>query len=79
MKRREALELFARVRNGAPAVTGPSFGGRILHDVAHEPATLYNMELGYPTAVCMGLALALPSEKIYAIEGDGSMIAGLAA
>jgi sulfopyruvate decarboxylase subunit beta len=78
MKRREALEVFVRVRGTSPAVTGPSFGGRILHDVGPEPATLYNMELAYPTAVCVGLALSLPGERIYAIEGDGSMIAGLA-
>ena len=78
MKRREALELFAQVRQSSPAVTGPSFGGRVLHEVAHEPATLYNMELGYAVAVCMGLAMTLPSERIYAVEGDGSLIAGLA-
>jgi TPP-dependent indolepyruvate ferredoxin oxidoreductase alpha subunit len=78
MNRREVLEIFARHRGDAPAVTGPSFGGRVLHEVAHEPATIYNMELAYPTALCLGLALALPDQRVYAVEGDGSMIAGMA-
>jgi len=77
MTRQEVLEIFARHRGDAPAVTGPSFGGRILYTIDHRPATLYNMELGYPTAMCVGLALCLPTERVYAIEGDGSMLAGL--
>ena len=77
MDRRQALEIFARARGDAPAITGPSFGGRVLFDIAHRDATIYNMELGYPTAMCLGLALALPGERIFALEGDGSMLAGL--
>src|SRR4029079_7818397 len=69
--------IFARHRGDAPAVTGPSFGGRVLYTIDHRPATLYNMELGYPAAMCVGLALCLPTERVFAIEGDGSMLAGL--
>lgn len=78
MKRREALEVFVRYRGDSPAVTGPSFGGRILHDVDHRKATIYNMELAYAVPLSMGVALSLPQERVYALEGDGSMIAGLA-
>jgi thiamine pyrophosphate-dependent acetolactate synthase large subunit-like protein len=77
MNRREALEIFARHRGDAPVIVGPSWGGRILFDVDHRDATIYNMELGYPTAMCLGLALALPQQRIFALEGDGSMLAGL--
>jgi len=77
MTRQQVLEIFARYRGEAPAITGPSFGGRILYTIDHRPATLYNMELGYPTAMFLGLALCLPSERIFVIEGDGSMLAGL--
>jgi sulfopyruvate decarboxylase subunit beta len=77
MTRQEVLEIFARYRGESPAITGPSFGGRILYTVDHRPATLYNMELGYPTAMFLGLALCLPSERVFVIEGDGSMLAGL--
>jgi sulfopyruvate decarboxylase subunit beta len=79
MNRREALEIFARYRGDAPVIVGPSWGGRILFDTDHRDATIYNMELGYPTAMCLGLALALPGERIFALEGDGSMLAGLGA
>jgi thiamine pyrophosphate-dependent acetolactate synthase large subunit-like protein len=77
MNRRETLEIFARYRGDVPTIIGPSWGGRILYDVDHRDATIYNMELGYPTAICLGLALALPQERIFALEGDGSMLAGL--
>jgi thiamine pyrophosphate-dependent acetolactate synthase large subunit-like protein len=79
MTRQEVLEIFARHRGESPAITGPSFGGRILYTIDHRPATLYNMELAYPTPMCVGLALCLPTERVFAIEGDGSMLAGLSA
>jgi hypothetical protein len=43
MKRREAIEIFARHRGDSPVIVGPSFGGRVLFDVAHRPATIYNL------------------------------------
>jgi thiamine pyrophosphate-dependent acetolactate synthase large subunit-like protein len=43
----------------------------------HHPATLYNMELCYASAVAMGAALARPDRRAIAIEGDGSLLAGL--
>lgn len=77
MNRREALGIAVRHRGDAPAVVGPSVGGRLLYELDHRPATLYNMELGYPAAMCLGIALALPAERVYAFEGDGSLLAGL--
>ena len=77
MTREEVFQIFARYRGESPAITGPSFGGRILYTVDHRPATLYNMELAYPTAMFLGLALCLPRERVFVIEGDGSMLAGL--
>jgi thiamine pyrophosphate-dependent acetolactate synthase large subunit-like protein len=78
MERREVIELFAKVRDGAPAITGPGANSGTLWSTDHQPATIYNMELGYPTAMCLGIALAAPAQRVFAIEGDGSMIAGLA-
>jgi thiamine pyrophosphate-dependent acetolactate synthase large subunit-like protein len=77
MNRREALEIFARHRGDAPVIVGPSFGGRMLFDIDHRDVTIYNMELGYSTAMCLGLSLALPQQRVFALEGDGSMLAGL--
>lgn len=78
MNRRELIDVFARLRAGGPAITGPGATSGTLWSMGHEPATIYNMELGYATAMCLGLALAAPSERVFALEGDGSMIAGLA-
>jgi sulfopyruvate decarboxylase subunit beta len=77
MNRRELLEVFARYRGDSPLIFGPSVGGRLLYEIDHRAATLYNMELGYPTAMCLGLALSLPSERVFALEGDGSMLMSL--
>jgi sulfopyruvate decarboxylase subunit beta len=78
MNRREVVEAFAAIRKGAPTITGPGATSGTLWSFGHEPATIYNMELGYATAVCLGIALAAPRERVFALEGDGSMIAGLA-
>lgn len=78
MNRREVIEAFAAVRAGGPAITGPGATSGTLWSFGHEPATIYNMELGYATAMCLGIALAAPTERVFALEGDGSMIAGLA-
>ena len=78
MERREVVELFVKVRDGAPAITGPGATSGALWTADHQPTTIYNMELGYATAMCLGIALAAPAQRVFALEGDGSMIAGLA-
>jgi sulfopyruvate decarboxylase subunit beta len=78
VNRREVVEAFVAVRAGAPAITGPGATSGTLWSFGHEPATIYNMELGYATAMCLGIALAAPDERVVALEGDGSIIAGLA-
>lgn len=77
MNRRDVLQVFARYRGDSPAIFGPSVGGRLLYEIDHRQATIYNMELGYPTAMCLGLALSLPGERIFSLEGDGSMLMSL--
>jgi sulfopyruvate decarboxylase subunit beta len=78
VNRREVVEAFAAQRAGAPAITGPGATSGTLWSLGHEPATIYNMELGYATAMCLGVALAAPEQRVFALEGDGSTIAGLA-
>ena len=74
MNRRDAIEIFARHRGNAPAIVGPGVSGRMLYEIEHHPATIYQMELGYPVPMCLGLALAQPSLPVYAIDGDGSLL-----
>jgi sulfopyruvate decarboxylase subunit beta len=77
MNRRDAIEAFARRRGDAPVVVGPGVSGRMLYEAGHRPATIYNMDMGYSVPMCVGLALALPGERVYALEGDGSLITSL--
>ena len=77
MTRTEVLQALAAVRNGALAISGPGSISRLLWSIKHEPGTIYQMDMGYAAATCVGLALARPDQRVLAVEGDGSMIAGL--
>jgi sulfopyruvate decarboxylase subunit beta len=77
MKRAEAIQAFTELRRDALVIVGPGASSGALYSTRHEPATIYNMELGYPTAICLGLALAAPEQRVVALEGDGSMVAGI--
>jgi thiamine pyrophosphate-dependent acetolactate synthase large subunit-like protein len=74
---KDVIEAFAAVRGESLVVAGPGVSSRLLWAAQHRPVTLYQMELGYPTAMCLGLALAAPEQRVVALEGDGSMLAGL--
>lgn len=73
----ETIKEFVKARGDAAVIFGPSKNSGVLYNEDHQPATIYNMELGYPTAIAFGLALATPEQRVVAIEGDGSMIAGI--
>ena len=76
MNRVEAMEVVAAMRSDAVAITGPGANAGLLYDRADRLATIYNMEMGYATAVGLGMALACPHRRVLAIEGDGSFYAG---
>jgi sulfopyruvate decarboxylase subunit beta len=77
MNRRDVIEAFARRRGDAPVIIGPGVSGRMLFEADHRPATIYNMDMGYTVPMCVGLAMALPEQPVYALEGDGSLITSL--
>jgi sulfopyruvate decarboxylase subunit beta len=77
MNRREAVAAFVAVREGSPVISGPGATSGTLYVTRHEPATIYNMELGYASAISLGVALAAPDQWVVALEGDGSLIAGM--
>lgn len=78
MLRSEVVEVFARHRRDALVITGPGATSGALWDAGHQPGTIYNMEMGYATAMCLGVALARPDRRVVAMEGEGSTIAGMA-
>lgn len=78
MKRPDFLEVFARHRGDIPTITGPGLMTRELFAVTgDDPTILYNMEMPYATPMCLGLAMARPSQRFVALEGDGSLIMAL--
>ena len=76
MDRFETMEVIAGARGDAAAFTGPGTNSGLLYEKADAPATIYNMDMGYATAMALGTALARPDRKVLSIEGDGSFFAG---
>jgi sulfopyruvate decarboxylase subunit beta len=76
MNRHEAMAAIAAARGDAAAITGPGANSGLLYERADSPATLYNMDMGYASAVALGVALACPGRRVLAIEGEGSFYAG---
>jgi thiamine pyrophosphate-dependent acetolactate synthase large subunit-like protein len=58
-------------------VVSPGTSGAILYTVSHKDPVLYNCGLSYASPYAFGVALKRPGTKVIAIEGDGSMLAGL--
>jgi thiamine pyrophosphate-dependent acetolactate synthase large subunit-like protein len=75
----DLAQVAADARDDGFVVTGPGAISGALWAARHHPATIYNMELAYATPIALGVALAQPSRRVLAIEGDGSMLAGLPA
>jgi sulfopyruvate decarboxylase subunit beta len=76
MNREEAIAAAAAARGDAAVVMGPGASCGLLYERADAPATLYNMDMGYATAVALGVALGRPKRRVMAIEGEGSFYAG---
>jgi len=74
---REVMEVFNKRRKEEPVMVSPGITGRILDELGHRGPTLTGTSLSYAAPMCFGLALARPDLKVVAIEGDGSMVAGL--
>ena len=77
MQRAELVSLFVELRTSEPVIVGPGLTSGALYQADDRPPTIYNMDMGYATAICLDLALAVPGERVVALEGDGSMLANL--
>ena len=77
MQRADLVSLFAELRTSEPVIVGPGTTSGALYQADHRAPTIYNMDMGYATPICLGLALAVPGERVVALEGDGSTLAGL--
>src|ERR1043166_8732803 len=73
MKRWEAFEIFGRLRRDVIVVYGP--GGLSSELDAKSPSELnIYAPMPYPTSFGLGLAMALPKQKVVVMEGDGSVL-----
>jgi thiamine pyrophosphate-dependent acetolactate synthase large subunit-like protein len=77
MLRAEVIDAVVAERDDAAVVVSPGASSGLMHATDPHPATIYNMELGYTTAVAYGIALGRPGERVIAVEGDGSLFAGV--
>ncbi len=77
MTREDLIKVLANYREDTPSISGAGFISRLLWVHAHNKASIYQMDMGYPTSMALGLALATPDQKVLSLEGDGSILMGL--
>jgi thiamine pyrophosphate-dependent acetolactate synthase large subunit-like protein len=79
MKRYDCLKILASVMTENDLVV--TNVGYVQHEwrVARPSrANLYGLNMGQCTPVALGLSLALPNRRVFALEGDGSLLLSLA-
>jgi sulfopyruvate decarboxylase subunit beta len=76
MTRLEALKVFAALRKEEICICGVGVNGRELYSVGHHPLNLYNVNMPYPLALSLGIALAIPQRRTVLLDGDGSFLSG---
>jgi sulfopyruvate decarboxylase subunit beta len=77
MRRADVVALLAQRRTDEPVVVSAGTSSGTLYELGHRAPTIYNMEMGYATSTCLGLALAVPGTRVVSLEGDGSTVVGL--
>src|SRR2546421_7791364 len=79
MKRYDCLKILASMMTEDDLVVTNI--GTVQHEwrVARPSrANLYGLNMGQCTAVALGLSLALPKRRVFALDGDGSLLLNLA-
>ncbi|HXL09625.1 MAG TPA: thiamine pyrophosphate-dependent enzyme [Candidatus Bathyarchaeia archaeon] len=79
MKRIDCLKALAEITKDDDLVVTNL--GNTPHEwlsVRPSRANLYGMNLGQCTPVALGLALALPHRRVFALDGDGNLLLNLA-
>ena len=80
MKRYDCLKILASMMTENDLVVTNI--GTVQHEwrVARPSrANLYGLNMGQCTAVALGLSLALPKRRVFALDGDGSLLLNLVA
>ena len=77
MQRADVVSYLATLRQGVPTVVSPGATGQLLEADGDDPLIMYQMDMPYTTPLCLGIALANGERKVLAMDGDGSLLAGL--
>jgi sulfopyruvate decarboxylase subunit beta len=75
--RNECLNRLVPRIADSPVVTGPGATARELCGLGDRDGNLYRVYMGGVVPMALGLALALPHRRIFALDGDGSLLMGL--
>lgn len=79
MKRIECLKALAEItKEDDLVVTNLGNTPHEWFSVRPSRANLYGLNLGQCTPVALGLALALPHRRVFALDGDGNLLLNLA-
>lgn len=77
MKLLAAMEILTKQLKDELVVTNISSAARSLYAAGDRDRNLYSVTMGLASSVGLGLALALPSKKVIAVDGDGSLLMNL--
>ena len=77
MRRADVLSHLAELRTDEPVIIGPGAASPLLQAYGDDDLMIHGMDMPYAAPICLGLALALKHRRIVAVEGDGSLLAGL--
>jgi len=77
--RYECLSELAKLVTNELVITNVARTGFEWHALAPRDGNLYTMAMGLVTPVAFGLALSLPSRRVIALDGDGSLLLNLGA
>ena len=79
MKRYDCLKIMASMMTEEDlAVTNVGYVQHEWRVARPSRANLYGLNMGQCTSVALGLSLALPKRRVFALEGDGSLLLNLA-
>ncbi|MFX1409792.1 MAG: sulfopyruvate decarboxylase subunit beta [Promethearchaeota archaeon] len=78
MKRYDALKEIVSVLRNELIVCNLGTPSRELYHIKDRDKNFYMLgSMGLATSIAFGLAISLPNEKVWCIEGDGSMLMNL--
>ncbi|MBI4523239.1 MAG: sulfopyruvate decarboxylase subunit beta [Deltaproteobacteria bacterium] len=73
----EAVQIIARQLTNQIVVSTVGNTNRELYSTKKHNLTLYGVQMSLVTPLALGLAKGIPSRKVIALDGDGSLLMGL--